>query len=461
MANHVLLQKITLLQSTASVIFANIPQTGYTDLKVVLSTRAATGGAVDVNIEFNGDTAANYTMRQIQGNGTSALSNSSAKQTATSSGATDTASTFASSKIYIPNYLSGTAKSYSTDTVTENNATTAYASLRAGLWTGTAAIYSINLSQGSYFVANSTFSLYGLAATGTSPSSGPKASGGNTITTDGTYWYHSFLNSGTFTPITTLSCDYLVVAGGGGGGGGAGSVAAAGAGAGGFRTGTGFSVTATPYTITVGAGGAGGQGAAIGASGSNSVFSSITSTGGGFGSPQSTYNTGGAGGSGGSGGGGSWNFPGGISGPAGAASPSGQGNIGGTGNQSRGGAGGGGAGQAGSSSVSNSLFDGQSGFNGGNGLSNSYSGSAVTYAGGGGGGGQSPITTTYNGGSGGTGGGGAGGNATGGATNTITNGGNGSANLGGGGGGGSVANSALFGNGGSGGSGIVIVRYAV
>jgi hypothetical protein len=466
MANHVLLQKIRLLQSASSVIFANIPQTGYTDLKIVMSASASDGssGFIQAEIRFNSDTSSINSYRRISGNGTAASSQSQSGNNSVALGflsATGTtANTFSNCEIYIPNYTSSNNKSISVDFVDENNATESYTRLVSGLWASGNAITSVSLLAAD-FVANSTFSLYGIAATGTSPSSGPKASGGNIITTDGTYWYHSFLNSGTFTPITTLSCDYLVVAGGGGGGGGAGSVAAAGAGAGGFRTGTGFSVTATPYTITVGAGGAGGQGAAIGASGSNSVFSSITSTGGGFGSPQSTYNTGGAGGAGGSGGGGSWNFPGGISGPAGAASPSGQGNIGGTGNQSRGGAGGGGAGQAGSSSVSNSLFDGQSGFNGGNGLSNSYSGSAVTYAGGGGGGGQSPNTTTYNGGSGGTGGGGAGGNATGGATNTVTNGGNGSANLGGGGGGGSVANSALFGNGGSGGSGIVIIRYPV
>jgi hypothetical protein len=36
--------------------------------------------------------------------------------------------------------------------------------------------------------------------------------------TDGTYWYHTFVSSGTFTPQKAISCDYLVVAGGGGGG---------------------------------------------------------------------------------------------------------------------------------------------------------------------------------------------------------------------------------------------------
>jgi hypothetical protein len=62
-----------------------------------------------------------------------------------------------------------------------------------------------------------------------------KASGG-TITTDGTYWYHTFTTSGTFVPYENLTADCLVIAGGGagaatdgndtqgGGGGGAGGL---------------------------------------------------------------------------------------------------------------------------------------------------------------------------------------------------------------------------------------------
>ena len=84
----------------------------------------------------------------------------------------------------------------------------------------------------------------------------------------------------------------MVVAGGGGGG----SCGGGGGGAGGFREdkspvtpytaspkdGAGnISVTATAFPITVGGGGAGGaKPANIGTSGSNSVFSTITSAGG-------------------------------------------------------------------------------------------------------------------------------------------------------------------------------------
>src|SRR3990167_10995321 len=81
--------------------------------------------------------------------------------------------------------------------------------------------------------------------------------------------------------------EYLDIAGGGGGGGNAGgSSGGAGGGAGGYRPNTGYAVTpGSPITVTIGAGGAGGIGSSSTAAtaGSNSVFGTITSTGGGQG----------------------------------------------------------------------------------------------------------------------------------------------------------------------------------
>ena len=116
--------------------------------------------------------------------------------------------------------------------------------------------------------------------------------------TDGDYKVITFTSSGTFTPTVGFNATYgakvehLVIAGGGGGG--CGNVSG-GAGAGGYLTNSAvdFSVASQSYSITVGAGGAGGV--YSGAKGSDSIFSTITSTGGGQG-------TGGAGGAGGSGG---------------------------------------------------------------------------------------------------------------------------------------------------------------
>jgi hypothetical protein len=194
----------------------------------------------------------------------------------------------------------------------------------AGLWSNTAAITSIEFLshlKAVKFVANSTFSLYGLAAVGTTPAIAPKASGGNVIATDGTYWYHAFLASGTFTPQTGLTCDVLVVAGGGGGG----RIVSGGGGAGGLLTFASESLTAANYTVTVGAGGAGfaTSGFGAGSTGSNSQFGALTTCSGGAGGSNSGAGLSGGSGSGGAGTGGT--------NAGGSASPSGQGNAGGTG----------------------------------------------------------------------------------------------------------------------------------
>jgi hypothetical protein len=185
---------------------------------------------------------------------------------------------------------------------------------------------------------------------------------------NGTAWYSVSYQ-------VTPNVDFLVVAGGGGGGSSRGGVG----GAGGLRstvTATGgggsleskLSVTAgSALTVTVGAGGSGG------AAGGNSVFSSITSLGGGRGG---NYNETGAqptGGSGGGGGGG--NYGRGL----GGAGTAGQGYAGGAGLQDGTGGAGGGGGGAGSAGTA-ATVSGVPGASG-NGVAVAISGSSVTYAG--------------------------------------------------------------------------------
>jgi len=254
-------------------------------------------------------------------------------------------------------------------------------------------------------------------------------------------WLATINNNNSFLPASNISVDYLVIAGGAGGG-------FAGGGAGGYREGSSFGVTAgTTYTITVGGGGATVTGiSTLGNAGSDSVFSSITSTGGGgggaFGTSTSVYN-GGNGGSGG-GAGAQNNAPTYTAGSPGAGntpstSPS-QGNNGGNGQNGAatcGGGGGAGAVGGNSSGVPSTEVGGA----GGAGSASSITGTAVTRGGGGGGAGRGT------GGAAGTGGGGAGGSLFGGSTNGTS----GTANTGGGGGGN------YNGTSGAGGTGVVII----
>jgi len=73
--NFVLLERIELNNTAASVTFANIPQSGYTDLKVVISARSdRTSAPVDnCFIGFNG-AYTSLTSRLLYGDGASAAS---------------------------------------------------------------------------------------------------------------------------------------------------------------------------------------------------------------------------------------------------------------------------------------------------------------------------------------------------------------------------------------------------
>jgi len=288
-----------------------------------------------------------------------------------------------------------------------------------------------------------------------------EASGG-TETTSGDYKIHTFTGPGTFTVSNagnaagSTKLDYMVVAGGGGGG----NWASGGGGGGGFREsvpspaawtaspianpGGALTASVQDYPIQVGGAGAGsgGPGAQNGVKGGNSIFSTITSAGGGYGAGYNVI--GGPGGSGG--GGGHPNKAGGAGDDPDVTPnqgfPGGLGNTGGPGA----GAGGGGATEVGQDGDRSGPFGAG---RGGAGATSSITASPVGYAGGGGGGsdnanmgGASPC------GSGGQGGGANNSprGATAGATNT-------------GGGGGATGGPTNPTGGSNGGSGIVVIRY--
>ena len=467
-ANYVLLAKnVVGAAGASSITFSNIPQTGYTDLVIKYSSRDTSADfAENVAIQFNGVGGTSYSERLLRGTGSSVgsfnRSSVSAINYLYSTSANATSTTFSNGEIYIPNYTGSSNKSVSVDSVTENNATSAYTALTAGLFSNTSAITSIALLAGVSFAQYSTFYLYGVAKLGTTPAIVPYATGGDTITSDGTYFYHAFKSSGTFTPKKSLSnVDYLVVAGGGGGGLSFGG----GGGAGGLRstvTATGgggsveskLSLTAQSYTVTVGAGGAGAAGGnpayTDGTNGNDSVFSTITSVGGGGGGGYGP-NAGKNGGSGGGAGGGIT-----YGNTNGGTGTTNQGYAGGalirTSNVQTAAAGGGGSGSVGTSITTSGSA--QPGGDGGSGVqitafaTPTSTGVSSYYAAGGGGGARDG---SYAGGSGG----GAGAGNGGGSQNSGV-GASATANTGSGGGGGNTASPA-----GSGGSGIVIVRYPI
>lgn len=260
---------------------------------------------------------------------------------------------------------------------------------------------------------------------------------GGTITELNGYRYHTFTSSSSITFSQGGSIEVLSVAGGGGGG----ATMGGGGGAGGLLNDQIFVEASSTFSVTVGAGGAGGYAYNLsgqqGLVGSNTIFRSLISYGGGGGSGWSTYLAT----SGGSGGGANVSS---VENQVPGSGVDGQGNRGGYGTDSpspRTGGGGGGAGSVGGDGVLSTR-----GGNGGSGLQvwGSY------YAGGGGGG----VDTGATAGTGGIGGGGAGSVGTVLATS-------GTANTGGGGGGAGYNTSGTGRIGGTGGSGVVIIRYPI
>lgn len=155
--------------TAADITFSSIPGI-YTDLLIKASTRRdISTGSGGLQLQFNGATASNYSYRRLYGNGSSAASDSTATDTSMYAGecgnASNTADTFMSNDIYIPNYISSVAKSVSSDAVTENNATSAIQMMVAGLWNPStqAAITSIKLFPAAgNFVTHTTAILYGI-----------------------------------------------------------------------------------------------------------------------------------------------------------------------------------------------------------------------------------------------------------------------------------------------------------
>jgi hypothetical protein len=369
---YIPLYTTTLASATDTVTFSSIPST-YTDLVLVSNIQPTSSPYLFYRL--NSDSGSNYSRTQLIGNGSTAtsgrFSNESYMYVATS--------TISGSSTFITQFQNYSNTTTFKTVLTRQSDTGGNVSAIVSLWRSTAAINNLVITTTGYstFAAGTTFSLYGVTAANV----GAKATGGDFIGNDGTYYYHTFLSSGTFTPLQSLSTDVLVIAGGGGGGGAMNGCIGGGGGAGGYQYFTSQAVTATGYTVTVGAGGTGGGVAPdSGTNGSNSVFGALAaSVGGGGGGGGSGSGAGLSGNNGGSGGGAGFSS---TTTTVGGTGTAGQGNNGGNEGSGGGGSGGGGAGGAGTNPT------------GGAGLANSITGTSIIYAIGGQGNGAAGIGVT-------------------------------------------------------------------
>lgn len=156
----------------SNITFSSIPTT-YKDLVLKVCLRQGSGSVnpngIAYGIQFNGDTASNYTAKVLRNNGNTAGSYTYSNVTLFEvkvPGIADTANTFSNDEFYMPNYTSSNQKTVSLDNTDDVN-TASYdspISIQAGLWTGTAVINSIKIVGTSAwnFPQYSAAYLYGI-----------------------------------------------------------------------------------------------------------------------------------------------------------------------------------------------------------------------------------------------------------------------------------------------------------
>ena len=159
---YTLIASNTLGSAAASVTFSSIPGT-YTDLVIVANGLVTTAGD-NIQMQFNSDTATNYSTTILEGNGTAASSTRLTTKSFISIddyGFWDTVNR----SVTIVNIMDYTnTTTYKTCLSRANNANNGLSAC-VGLWRSTSAITSVKLNPNiRTFDTGSTFKLYGIEA---------------------------------------------------------------------------------------------------------------------------------------------------------------------------------------------------------------------------------------------------------------------------------------------------------
>ena len=155
----------TLGSNAASITLSSIPAT-YTDLRLIITAKNVSSGD-DIQLQFNGDTATNYSYTNLTGDGASATSSRSTSNTriyATAGGNMSTTN-FGLATIDIFSYAGSTFKTCLIMGSFDNNGS-GWTEADVGLWRSTSAINSIYIFSGgtaaTFFSTGTTATLYGI-----------------------------------------------------------------------------------------------------------------------------------------------------------------------------------------------------------------------------------------------------------------------------------------------------------
>jgi hypothetical protein len=158
------ISKVVLTSSQSTITLDSIPQT-YTDLVLLCSAKSTNNSStIVVNVGLNGSTS-NFTARLIDSYGSGAYATTDTRWILTATG-NDSVSTrtniFGSAEIYFPAYTSSAYKTISSTYAAELNEGGVSLGIIASLWSNTAAITSITLTQSGSFPSGCSFDLYGI-----------------------------------------------------------------------------------------------------------------------------------------------------------------------------------------------------------------------------------------------------------------------------------------------------------
>lgn len=150
----------TLGSSAASVSFSSFGS--YTDLVLIFNGKCTSTGGWNFFLQFNGDTATNYSAVTIYGDSAGNYVGARGNNNASTGGYFVDGTNPGTVISNIMNYSN--SSTFKTIIGRGSNATVAV-DARAGLWRSTAAITSIlAYSNGGDWLAGSTFTLYGITA---------------------------------------------------------------------------------------------------------------------------------------------------------------------------------------------------------------------------------------------------------------------------------------------------------
>jgi hypothetical protein len=163
-----LIQTVTVGSGGVTEInFTNIPQS-FTDLVCVFSLRSGVSSSDRLRISLNSGTGTfSVVTRRLQGDGAATVSQNESNTFLTAgfvNNTNQTANTFSSHTMYLPNYTSSSSKTLSFDCVTENNATAAFQTLSANSHNISVGVNAIRIFIDSFgnIAQNSSVSLYGI-----------------------------------------------------------------------------------------------------------------------------------------------------------------------------------------------------------------------------------------------------------------------------------------------------------